>query len=266
MPSIKGDAEAQSTRSISTSLDNNEVQERKSVSYTSLNENDDYDVEMSELRKDAYDYSDSDHDTIVDEQEQKEQQDGKEEIKPPRKNPHPIRSPSKEDFSNSSINFTCQVYNIYMQNPRLLLDSKTVRSHPRPKHENSVIGSIDKTKPPPPLQKSVSQLLHEIESLEYNQEPLDHVKRPKITWKGMPHDIRNESYFEVLHHVEAQVVSTLRMTPIQYLNTKLAILSAAREFEDRGLPFRKVDAQRAVRIDVNKACKLWEFFHDVGWF
>ncbi|CAG8562259.1 4882_t:CDS:1 [Ambispora leptoticha] len=186
--------------------------------------------------------------------------------KPPRKNPHPVRSPSKEDFSDSSINFTCQVYNIYMQNPRLLLDSNTVHSYSRSKHENLVKSSIDKTKPPLQLQKPVSRLLHEIESLEYNQGLLDHIKRPKIIWKGMPHDIRNESYFEMLHHVEAQVVSTLRMTPIQYLNTKLAILSVAREFEDRGLSFRKVDAQRAVRIDVNKACKLWEFFHDVGWF
>ncbi|CAG8844939.1 3816_t:CDS:1, partial [Racocetra persica] len=69
----------------------------------------------------------------------------------------------------------------------------------------------------------------------------------------------------VLHRVEAKACGILRLSPEQYINSKLIILTAAKEYKERSIPFRKVDAQRLVRIDVNKACKLWEFFSQAGW-
>ncbi|RHZ78687.1 hypothetical protein Glove_158g62 [Diversispora epigaea] len=56
------------------------------------------------------------------------------------------------------------------------------------------------------------------------------------------------------------VASTLRLTPVQYLTAKNTLVSAAQRYVQRSLPFRKSDAQKLLRIDVNKASKLWEFF------
>ncbi|CAG8660662.1 64_t:CDS:1, partial [Racocetra persica] len=51
----------------------------------------------------------------------------------------------------------------------------------------------------------------------------------------------------------------------QYLTAKHTLVSAAQRYLQKSLPFRKSDAQKLLRIDVNKASKLWEFFQQVKW-
>ncbi|KAF9968991.1 hypothetical protein BGZ65_012411, partial [Modicella reniformis] len=65
-----------------------------------------------------------------------------------------------------------------------------------------------------------------------------------------------------LHPHEIQVSSSLRLVPAQYIHCKRTLIMASREYRTvlSGKPFRKSDAQKLCRIDVNKTSRLWEFF------
>jgi hypothetical protein len=187
--------------------------------------------------------------------------------KKPRKNPYPVRSPSRTR-DPQSITLKCTVYDIFKENPRALLDKDIWRNkkatRPRIKHPSVFETTIDKTRPaPPPM--AWDDLVRHVDDLELDNSSLEIMKKPKLTWRGEPSDVSNLPHIESLHRVERQVISILRMTPDAYMQTKYVILAAAREYGERGLSFRKVDAQRVVRIDVSKACKLWEFFRQSGW-
>jgi hypothetical protein len=73
-------------------------------------------------------------------------------------------------------------------------------------------------------------------------------------------------YYELLYPGEVMIASTLRLTPEQYLKCKRALVLAAFEFHKNKLSFRKSDAQKCVRIDVNKTSTLWGVFYRLGWF
>ena len=75
----------------------------------------------------------------------------------------------------------------------------------------------------------------------------------------------NDPYFGRLHPIEADVISHMRLSPQLYLRCKRAIIMAAREFSLHGLEFRKSDAQKVCRIDVNKSSRLWAAFNAYGW-
>ncbi|KAI9492776.1 hypothetical protein BDB00DRAFT_764882 [Zychaea mexicana] len=94
---------------------------------------------------------------------------------------------------------------------------------------------------------------------------LDHVP-VDINWKGKPLKLdANDPYYGRLHHTEADVISHMRLSPQLYLRCKRAIIMAAREFSMLGLEFRKSDAQKVCRIDVNKSSRLWAAFNAYGW-
>ncbi|CAG8580688.1 12409_t:CDS:1 [Acaulospora colombiana] len=116
--------------------------------------------------------------------------------------------------------------------------------------------------PPPPMQ--FDELISNIRALSLNTEVLDEMA-PEITWKGQPLSIAHLPHYDALHPTEAHVVSVLRLTPVQYLTGKYTLVSAAQRYVHRALPFKKSDAQKLLRIDVNKASKLWEFFRQVRW-
>lgn len=82
---------------------------------------------------------------------------------------------------------------------------------------------------------------------------------------GTPLVIDHMRYFEKLHPGEAAIASTLRLTPEQYLKCKRTLILAAQEFAKRSTPFRKSDAQKLCRIDVNKVSTLWQVFGRLGW-
>lgn len=92
-----------------------------------------------------------------------------------------------------------------------------------------------------------------------------HDKHVKIVWKGAPLKISHLPMYNKLHPVEVNIASTLRLTPIQYIRCKRTLIRAAFEYERHGTPFRKSDAQKLCRVDVNKTSSLWSIFGELGW-
>ena len=84
-------------------------------------------------------------------------------------------------------------------------------------------------------------------------------------WRGTPLPIENEPHYEKLHPAEAKLASTLRLTPAIYLSSKRRMFIGKVQRTQIGKEFRKTDAQKACKIDVNKASKLWTAFDKVGW-
>ncbi|RGB44029.1 hypothetical protein C1646_748993 [Rhizophagus diaphanus] len=120
------------------------------------------------------------------------------------------------------------------------------------------------TRIPIPPSMKIEDLMKKIAQLNLDQDILEHIT-PNITWKGNPLFIGNLIHRNLLHPKEALVVSTLRLTPLQYLTSKYILISSARGYSQRSFPFRKSDAQRHLPIDVNKSSKLWEWFTQTGW-
>ncbi|CAG8467508.1 13635_t:CDS:1 [Ambispora leptoticha] len=116
---------------------------------------------------------------------------------------------------------------------------------------------------PPQPQIEFSQLIVELDNLGLDNNVLS--SRPKIAWKGDPLSIEHLPHYEALHPNESYIASTFRLTPIQFLNAKYTLISSSRRYKSRSLPFRKSDAQKLLRIDVNKASKLWEVFDQLSW-
>ncbi|KAJ3182353.1 Transcriptional adapter ada2 [Geranomyces variabilis] len=86
---------------------------------------------------------------------------------------------------------------------------------------------------------------------------------PHVTWnKGDAlHIPANSPGYDLLSREELRTCRTLRLVPESYLKIK-AILLGARE--QRGA-FKKRDAQKWCRIDVNKTGKLYDWFSALGW-
>jgi len=117
---------------------------------------------------------------------------------------------------------------------------------------------------PPRPSMQFDELMKNIDQLNLDLNTLQLIT-PKISWKLRPLPILHLPHYNSLCPKEAQVVSTLRLTPVQYLTAKYTLISSARRYKQKSLPFRKSDAQKLLKIDVNKASKLWEFFMQVKW-
>lgn len=87
----------------------------------------------------------------------------------------------------------------------------------------------------------------------------------KIEWKGQPMDLRNDPDAEKLHPAEVILASTLRLPCNVYLDSKRRLFSEKVTRLRSDMPFRRTDAQKACRIDVNKASRLFAAFEKVGW-
>ncbi|CAI2173608.1 1430_t:CDS:1 [Funneliformis geosporum] len=168
-----------------------------------------------------------------------------------RKQPYPRRAPnsSSEDGYVIRVN----IYEVYKRNPKLL--SKTLKE----------VKKIEK-KEENPFVLRLEDLMAQINDLDIDQSTMNFTS-PKITWKkgSSSLEIKELEGANLLHKEEWELCSKLRMPPLQYLRGKLAILRGAGKARRDHLKFKKVDAQRLVNFDVNKACKLWEFFDQLGW-
>lgn len=98
-----------------------------------------------------------------------------------------------------------------------------------------------------------------------DMEAFDAVPAVRVVWKGSPLSIDHLPHYELLHPGEVHIASTLRLTPEQYLKCRRSLILAAQEFDKLHIPFRKSDAQKCVRIDVNKTSTLWSVFSRLGW-
>ncbi|KAF9387165.1 hypothetical protein CPB97_002893 [Podila verticillata] len=96
---------------------------------------------------------------------------------------------------------------------------------------------------------------------------LDIESPPMVFWRGQPLSVVGKPGYDQLHPHEARIASTLRLSPAQYLSCKKTLILASRQFYavKGGKQFRKSDAQKLCRIDVNKTSQLWEVFARIGW-
>lgn len=95
--------------------------------------------------------------------------------------------------------------------------------------------------------------------------PTDSNKSLKIEWKGSPMDLSTDPLRNELHPAELVLAQTLRLPCDLYLDSKRRLFLEKVYRLKKGLPFRRTDAQKACRIDVNKASRLFQAFEKVGW-
>lgn len=87
----------------------------------------------------------------------------------------------------------------------------------------------------------------------------------KIEWKGQPMDLRFDTMVGQLHPAEVVLALTLRLPAKVYLDLKRRLFAEKVNRLRAGMPFRRTDAQKACRVDVNKASRLFAAFEKVGW-
>lgn len=87
----------------------------------------------------------------------------------------------------------------------------------------------------------------------------------KVEWKGQPMDLRFDRNIEKLHPAEVLLASILRLPCNVYLDSKRRLFFEKVNRLKKGQQFRRTDAQKACRIDVNKASRLFAAFEKVGW-
>lgn len=87
----------------------------------------------------------------------------------------------------------------------------------------------------------------------------------KVEWKGQPMDLRDDPNADKLHPAELFLASTLRLPCNVYLDSKRRLFFEKVTRLKNGMQFRRTDAQKACRIDVNKASRLFAAFEKVGW-
>lgn len=68
-----------------------------------------------------------------------------------------------------------------------------------------------------------------------------------------------------LHPAELVLASILRLPCDLYLDSKKRLFLEKVYKQKKGMPFRKTDAQKACKIDVNKASRLYSAYEKVGW-
>lgn len=95
--------------------------------------------------------------------------------------------------------------------------------------------------------------------------PANNPKCLKIEWKGQPMDLSQDPNIDKLHPAEVLLASILRLPALVYLDSKRRLFHEKAQRVKIGKQFRRTDAQKACRIDVNKASRLFAAFEKVGW-
>lgn len=93
----------------------------------------------------------------------------------------------------------------------------------------------------------------------------DNNKALKVEWKGSSMDLSNDPLKDKLHPAELVLAQILRLPCDLYLDSKRRLFLEKVHRLKQGLPFRRTDAQKACRIDVNKASRLFAAYERIGW-
>ncbi|KAI8914887.1 Homeodomain-like protein [Powellomyces hirtus] len=165
------------------------------------------------------------------------------------------------------------VYAAFMSQPQRLLFDRSARKRAvlewKERQENSMSDDVQnkvvKRKRGRPGRKTTSVKPAEFTttSVFVPTSELDTVGAPVVSWtKGEPLDIHPSSPgYDLLTREEVRTCCTLRLTPETYLRIKATLIAAR---EERGV-FKKRDAQKWCRVDVNKTGKLYDWFVALGW-
>lgn len=87
----------------------------------------------------------------------------------------------------------------------------------------------------------------------------------KVEWKGSSMDLSADPLRHLLHPAELQLAQILRLPCDLYLDSKRRLFVEKVHRLKQDLPFRRTDAQKACRIDVNKASRLFAAYERIGW-
>ena len=90
-------------------------------------------------------------------------------------------------------------------------------------------------------------------------------KSLRAEWKGAPMDLSQDPNLHLLHPAEIHLAAVLRLPADIYLDSKKRLFAEKVHRLSQGLPFRRTDSQKACRIDVNKASRLFSAYEKVGW-
>lgn len=96
--------------------------------------------------------------------------------------------------------------------------------------------------------------------------PPNNTKCLRTDWKGQSMDLSSDPLVSELHPAEVVLASILRLPCAVYLDSKRRIFQEKVKRMKLNLPFRRTDAQKSCKIDVNKASRLYASFEKVGWF
>lgn len=102
-------------------------------------------------------------------------------------------------------------------------------------------------------------------SPSYDMLPSGNNKCLKVEWKGSHMDLSSDPLKDKLHPAELYLAQILRLPCDLFLDSKRRLFMSKVERLKNDLPFRRTDAQKACRIDVNKASRLYSAFEKVGW-
>ncbi|KAH3679451.1 hypothetical protein WICMUC_000996 [Wickerhamomyces mucosus] len=95
--------------------------------------------------------------------------------------------------------------------------------------------------------------------------PSNNTRCLKVEWKGQPMSLASDPLVSKLHPAEVTLASILRLPCNLYLDSKRRLFMEKVSRLKKGLPFRRTDAQKSCRIDVNKASRLFAAFEKIGW-
>ncbi|KAG5518871.1 hypothetical protein PMAC_002402 [Pneumocystis sp. 'macacae'] len=197
--------------------------------------------------------------------------------------------------SGRSATFVARVFDLYKRDPRAMLRNERrwlalgvqsrrrgVRGVRRARTRPVVRAARPAVVPVVPKLKQSSREHYahthtfDVANTPYEQLPdfcpptstLDKINHPRplrAEWKGIPLDLSNDPHVGELHPAEVYLASQLRLPAMVYLDNKRRIFAEYHARKEAGLGFRRTDAQRCARIDVNKASRLWQAFERVGW-
>ncbi|KAG5358002.1 SWIRM domain-containing protein [Yarrowia sp. B02] len=149
--------------------------------------------------------------------------------------------------------------------------SKARSASPAPASPRATPSPKKRVVAPPSSSPAVPSRVHDTDYSELpdycpSTDSLPTSGRPlKAEWKGAPMDLSDDPMLNKLHPAEVYLASCLRLSCDTYLDSKRRLFAEKVHRLKFGLPFRRTDSQKACRIDVNKASRLFSAYEKVGW-
>lgn len=233
---------------------------------------------------------------ITKQQQQQKQEEGSSSPLPPIRSIHGFGSTTLPSISSLSVSCTSQFnspgeyysnVNTPIQSPRIgssplsvdnaaaTATSSSTSSHLR--FVNSV-SSTPKSTPkkirkqgtprkrtPPILSRVHDMEPQDLPDYTISADLLPSGKVLRAEWKGTPMDLTKDPNYSKIHPAEVNLAATLRLSVELYLDSKKRLFAEKVHRFKQGLPFRRTDSQKACRIDVNKASRLFMAYEKVGW-
>ncbi|KAI5966994.1 uncharacterized protein KGF55_000403 [Candida pseudojiufengensis] len=142
-------------------------------------------------------------------------------------------------------------------------------STPPPKKRKTIVKTSSSPSIPIAIQQQmlIDESIPDYSPNAFETLPENNSKCLKIEWKGQPMDLSKDPNLHKykLHQSEIILASILRLPIAVYMDSKRRFFFEKINKLKLSKQFRRTDAQKACRIDVNKASRLFAAFEKVGW-